>query len=536
MQRRSLAIVFAAVSLLMLAGPDRATGQPADRVLHVAIAVDPHALNPVLAANATESRVAGLMFSSLVEFDSTNTPQPDLAATIPTKANGGISPDGRTITFHLRRGVKWHDGADFTADDVRFTIRTILDPKNNVPNRANYAAIARVDAPDALTVRFHLTHPQGFFLSEVASGYAILPAHLLAHSTDLAHDPFNAAPVGTGPYRFLRWQRGDRVELVANPGYFRGAPLIQRVDVMIVADANTESVLLRQHAIDLAAVESSQFGQLRTVADLAHTIGPANDVNALVLNVERPITGDRIVRRAIAKAIDRKRIVQTVSFGTGIPAYGDLPLFMYDGHPPAGWDDADPAGARALLESDGWKLGPDGVRVKNGVPLRLTYIAYSGSVSLASLDVQLIQMLRDVGIDTEYKTYSPALYFAPANEGSPLGAGAFDIAAISFLGGNEPGNGYIYRCASRSPKGFNLARYCNPEMDRLQDAVATEYDPARRRLIVQRIEDLAVADAPYAFLYHTPLRVIYNPALVPTPPALGNEWYRLDRWSFTSAP
>jgi peptide/nickel transport system substrate-binding protein len=535
---RRLALTFALFALALPGSvPSRAlAADPTPQTLRLYVFGDPHTLDPEFANDADESQIGGLMLESLVDIDSTLTPQPLLAASVPTMANGGISADGKTFTFHLRHGVKWHDGADFTSKDVLFTIGVIRDDKNNVANRDLYANIASVDAPDAFTVRFHLKARQAFFLSQVAGGYPILPAHLLAASSNLGTDPFNAAPVGTGPYRFVRWSRGERVELAANPTYYLGAPKIPRIVVSIVPDVNTVGIQLRQHELDFASVESSLYNQMRDVPGIARTTEPLNDVVAISMNVTRPIMSDRIVRQAIVKAIDRKRIVQTVTFGTGTPAYADLPFFMYDGHAPAGWDDADPAGARAMLDADGWKLGADGVRVKNGVPLRLQYIDFGGSVSGAAVDTQIVQMLRDVGIDTNYKTFSPGLYYQPAAQGGPLMNGDFDLGDVGFRGGSDPTNAYIYSCATRSPSGFNSSRYCNPEMDALIAAVQTEYDAAKRNRIVAKIEDLAATDVPYAFLYHTPYRLIVNPALVRPTASIDDMWYGIDRWYFKSAP
>jgi peptide/nickel transport system substrate-binding protein len=535
--KRIVRLVAVMVAVAVLTGGRlAAVGADAATTLHLDALGDPHTLNPELATRSTEAYIGGLILEGLVEIDPTLTPRPVLAATVPTQANGGISSDGRTFTFHLRKGVRWHDGAPFTARDVVFTIGLIQDARNNVANRNQYANIAGVDAPDASTVRFHLKRRQSAFISQIAAGYPILPAHLLASSASLATDPFNAAPVGTGPYRFVRWQRGDDVELAANPTYYRGAPNIGRIVVAITPDINTLGIQLRQHAIDFAQVESSLYDQLRNVPGLAHETNPLNDVNAYAMNVTRPIMRDKIVRLAITKAIDRKRIVRDISFGTGTVAYADLPLFIYDGHPPAGWDDSDPAAARAMLDADGWKLGADGIRVKDGVPLRLQMIDLAGSVSGAAFDLQVMQMLHDVGIAITYKTFNVGLYYAPATQGGPVMSGDFDLAYTGLQGGADPDNSYIFSCATRSPAGFNAARYCNPAVDRALAAEQDEYDPAKRNALVATIERTAVADAPYAFLYHTPYRFIMNPRLVRPPANLSTPWYDIQDWTFAPAP
>jgi peptide/nickel transport system substrate-binding protein len=221
--KRLVRFATIAIALLVLAASTgatvRAAGTPT--TLRLYVIGDPHTLNPLLTTTGEENYIDFLMFDPLVSFDGDNQPRPALATVVPSLANGGIAPDGLTITFHLRHGVTWHDGAAFTAADVLFTIHAILDDKNAVINRVFFENIASVAAPDPFSVVFHLKQPQSTFMSDVASSYPILPSHLLASSADLEKDPFSAQPVGTGPYRFVKWVRGDSVELEGQPRLLR---------------------------------------------------------------------------------------------------------------------------------------------------------------------------------------------------------------------------------------------------------------------------------------------------------------------------
>jgi peptide/nickel transport system substrate-binding protein len=500
-------------------------------VIRVEVPGEPHSLLPILQTSADEGAIDGLMFDTLVEYDNRRQVQPVLASVVPTRENGGISADGLTITMHLRHDVRWQDGVAFSAADVVFTMNAILDPKNNVSNRSFFTNIARVEAIGTGVVVFHLKAPQGGFLATVGSIYPIMPAHVLANSPNLATDPFNAQPVGTGPYRLVRWQRGTQLEFAPNPGYFRGAPKNPGVTVLIMPDANTLAIQIRQHNIDFGVVESSPYHALADAPGVIRKTEPLSDFNALAMNEGRPLMQDVRVRRAIVLAIDRTRITSTVSFGTGTPAYGDLPLFMYDGHPPAGWDASDPVAAGKLLDDAGWTLGADGIRTKNGSRLQLEFIAFSGSASVESVALQVTQMLRAVGIDVSFKPYAVSLYFSPASAGGPMSGGKFDLGILSFVNGDDPGNDELYACQSRIPAGNNYAGYCNPEMERLQAAEQREYDPVRRNRILAQIEALAVRDAVYVFLYHTPYRFAFSPALHRTPASIGNRWYDIRDWT-----
>jgi len=529
-----MTLPFKCMVLLAVLAASIASSGP-EQTLHLEVTAEPHTLLPILATSDDETALGWLVFDKLVEYDSANQSRPDLIAEIPTLANHGISSDGTTITMHLRHGVKWQDGAPFTAADVVFTMNAILNPTLDVENRSFYANIQRVDASGPYTVVFRLKQPQASFLATVGTIYPILPKHLLAKSTALATDPFDAAPIGTGPYRFVRWIRGDRLEFVANPAYFRGPPKIANIVVMVISDSNTLAVQVEQHAIDFAEMESAPYNTLRGASGVVRRTEPFTDFNSLAMNEGRPILRDRRVRLAIVAAVDRVRLTRTVSFGTGTPAYGDLPLFIYGGHPPNGWATADPAAARQLLDAAGWKLGPNGIREKNGVPLHLDLISYAGSASATSLSLQVQQMLRQVGIDVAYRSYDQGQYFAPASAGGPLNGGKYDLADLSFVNTIDPGNSEIYTCASRIPAGYNYADYCNPEMDRLQSASEREYDPLKRNRIVAQIEALAVHDSVYAFLYHTPYRVVFDSRLKRPIASLDNRWYDVKDWTFSPA-
>ncbi len=222
-------LALAASLTVILCSFTQARAVDSDSTLRLYLPSDPHTLLPLLGTTHEESDVARLMFDPLFDYDSDNALVPILASSIPARSNGGISADGLSITIHLRQNVRWHDGVPFTSADVVYTIHAVLDDHNNVSNRELYKEIADVDAVDAYTVRFHLKEPQSSFFANIGAGYPIVPSHLLQGSAHMATDGFNAMPVGTGPYRFVRWDRGDHLELTANGTYFLGSPKIVHI-------------------------------------------------------------------------------------------------------------------------------------------------------------------------------------------------------------------------------------------------------------------------------------------------------------------
>ena len=182
----------------------------------------PNSLNPIFEAVTVELLLARLMFDPLVFTRPDGTIEPALATVVPTQANGGISRDGRTITYHLRHGVRWHDGAPFTSADVAFTQAAIVNPANNATVRQPSDRVVRLDTPDASTVVVHLARPYAPFVAEWLST-GTLPAHVLARASDFNHDRFNAAPIGTGAFRFVRWERGHEIVLLRTTATLRAA-------------------------------------------------------------------------------------------------------------------------------------------------------------------------------------------------------------------------------------------------------------------------------------------------------------------------
>ncbi len=511
--------------------------QPA--TLRLQVSASPHTLNPVLTTNQEDAWLASLAFDLLVTADGRGNLVPQLAAEVPTVRNGGISPDGLAITYELRRNVRWHDGAPFTSADVAFTYRTIMDPRTDMESRAGYERIARVETPDRYTVVFRLKQKWAPFVrtvfSEGASIYRILPAHLLAHVPDINRADFNQHPVGTGPYRFVRWQHGDRIEYAANAAYFGGKPRIARVVVREIPDQNTVGILLQQHEIDLAAADSATFAAHRADPDLHAELLPQNAFVAYEFNTTRAPLADVRVRRAVVAALDRDALVRKNTFGTGILAYADIPPALWARRPPTDPNRYDPAAAGRMLDAAGWPRGPDGLRARAGRRLQLELAEYAGSTTLRNEDVQVQAELRAAGIDATIKTYALATYYAPAGAGGILKGGAFDLAAYSWLSGIDLDDSELFTCAQRAPSGNNDARYCSPAMEAAQRAALSTYDDGVRRTAYARIEELLAHDDPALFLYYPQRRVLSNPDLRRPVANFAELWWNVAAWSFGGA-
>lgn len=432
--------------------------------------------------------------------------EPDLATVEPTLRNGGISKDGLTIRYHLRRGVNWQDGQPFTARDAIFTWHVIMNPANNIVARVGYDQIASMEAPDPFTLVVHLKRPYSpsiaSFFSMSGVPMCVLPEHLLRGMPNINHAAFNNKPVGTGPFVVDRYVPQVGFVLKANPHYWRGAPKLKEIRLLFVADENTRAVMMRTGEADLYFDPANRIvPELRTIPGTRVLRTPFNEFWYIGFNLTHPPLNDVRVRRAIAMAIDKDYIVRDILHGAAIVAQTDQPAssWAYDARlrAPA----FDPAAAARLLDSAGWRLGSDGYRHRNGQLLELTY-AYSSNAGDAVRYGPVFQStMKQLGISIDVKGYPDAIYYAAKQAGGILNNGHFDIAYQGWIGGVDPDNRTLWACDQQPPNGFNTMGLCDPRIDEEENIATTSYDRAVRTAAYYRIQRLVNKDVPVIFLY-----------------------------------
>jgi peptide/nickel transport system substrate-binding protein len=479
--------------------------------LRIAIQRSPNTLNPLLSANTTEGLLNRLSFDTLVSVDAAGRHTvPILATEVPTERNGGISRDGLTITYHLHTGVRWHDGAPFTSNDVKFSWQAMMNDANNVNERVGYEDVKTVETPNATTVVFHLKHKFAPFVDTVFgesdSPVAIVPAHLLAKYPDLNRIPFNQQPIGTGPFKVARWVRGDHIELVANDDYFRGKPKLRTIIVREIPDENTSVNALRSHDIDwIFEASPNLFNQLKAIPNVKIVLNDKPQTLQLLVNTSRPGLGDVRVRRAIAYAIDKQSLVDKNTGGTATVAWADQPPFQWSytdkvmKYPP------DPNRAKALLQQAGYAPGPDGIMRKGGQPLSVVLSYNIENKTRALVAVQIQSMLKGVGIDAQIKTYPANMLFATYGQGGVLTTGKYDLNVSGWIAGQDPDDHSEFTCDQiprpSHPDGVNYTRYCSKAMDAAQTQALASYDQAARKPAYVKIQQLLAEDLPIVFLW-----------------------------------
>lgn len=504
--------------------------------LRVAIQRSPNTLNPILSAFTTESFINRLSFDLLVTVSSDGkTMVPDLAAEVPTTKNGGISADGLTITYHLRKNVRWQDGVPFTSKDVTFSWQAMMNNANNVNDRVGYEDVRSVDTPDAATVVFHLKQKFAPFVNTVFgesdSPICVIPEHILGKYHDLNRVPFNQEPIGTGPFKVARWVRGDHIELVANDDYFRGKPKLKSIVIREIPDENSSLNALRSHDVDWIFQPSPNlYNTLKTIPDIKIVLAEQPNSLGMYFNTSRPPLNDVRVRRAIAYAVDKQGLIERFTGGSAKVAWADQPDYSFFYNPNVQKYPYDVAKAKELLAEAGYTPGPDGMMRKNGQPLSLQLAYNVENATRRLVTVQLQSTLKQAGIDAPIKAYPANVYFATYGQGGILTTGKYDMAVGGWVAGIDPDDHSLYRCDQIPPAGTNYTRYCSKEMDAEQKIALSEYDPARRKPAYDRIQELLARDAPENYLWFTGFPNPINPDFKGFAPNPINEAWNAYEW------
>lgn len=467
---------------------------------------EPATLNPLLSTITFEDDVYQLVFDGLTRVKNGHA-EPDLAVVVPSLANGGISRDGKTITYHLMPNVKWHDGVALTSADVVYTWQQIMNPKNSVVSRAAYGRISSIDTPDALTVRIHLRSafaPAIYLFANGAIG-SIVPKHLLQRYASLDVTPFNSHPIGSGPYVFQSWNHGSDMRFDANAAYFRARPKIPHVDVRFIPDQNSLLSALETHEIDMYYSQSPlQAAEVRRVPDTTFKQSPSTYYEHLTFNTQRPPLNERAVRLALCYAIDQRSMFQKIYHGLGgIGPTHYSPLVL-------GWDPSihyypfSPSKANAILEAAGWKRGPDGIRTKNGTPLAFTISTVAGVKLREQLEVVFQRNWQSLGAQVSIKNSVASRFFAPIGEHGPLYSGDFDVAIFTSYEGPDPDDENVLSPDRIPPAGQNVSRFVNAEAGRLVQLGLSNNDPTFREAIYKRLGHILIDNVPEYVLSWVP--------------------------------
>lgn len=500
----------------------RPPGKPAyGDALVVASIGEPSTLIPLLASDSASFDVAGEIYNGLVRYDKNLNLEGDLVR------SWDVSRDGLTITFHLRKGVKWHDGEPFTSRDVLYTYRVTIDPKTPTAYADAFKQVKEAAAPDPYT--FRVTYAKPFAPALDSWTMPILPAHLL-EGKDITKSDLARHPVGTGPYRFKEWIPGQRVVLEANPDYYEGRPYIGRYIYRIIPDSSTTFMELKSGGIDMMGLSPIQYSRETTGRAFLSRFNkyryPASAYTYLGFNLRHPLFKDRRVRQAITAAIDKDEIVHGVLLGLGQVAHGPFKPGTWPYDPNVHDIPYDPARAVKLLAEAGWReKNADGILIRDGKPFSFTILTNQGNDQRLKTAEIIQQRLRKIGIDVKIRPVEWAAFLSQF-----IDKGNFEAVILGWTIGPEPDLFDVWDSSKTGPKELNFIGYKNPEVDRLIVAGRSTFDRDKRRRCYWRIQEILAEDQPYTFLYVPDALPVVSSRFRGIEPAPAGIMYNFIRW------
>ncbi len=459
---------------------------------------DAKTMNPMLVGDTSSGARTAVLFNALVDISpDTGLPYPDLATAVPTQQNGGISPDGLTYTFTLRKGVKFSDGIELTAKDVLYTYNTMMKKESTSPRTSQLnERIEAITAPDDSTVVFKLKSVVASFL--IQNMYGIVPEHILKEvPVDKIKDhPFSTgdpkATIGTGPFKFQEWVKDDHTTLVKNPGYFKGEPALDQYIFKVVKDANVVVAGLKTGEGDYGGVSPALYNDVVKEASLNVQKFDAYGFTYYYYQLDPAKTTlfqDKKVRQALLYGLNREAMVQAILNNLGVVAQGTMPVPSYAYQPDKlktkyGYD---PRKAEQLLDEAGWKKGADGVRAKDGQRLSFTLWTNAGNTTRENYVTAMQQQWKQIGVEANPKTEEWNAFLSRLDPNHD-----FEIALLGFSWGVDPDQSTMFKTGG----GFNDNKYSNPEVDKLLDQGVKELDPQKRAALYLQMQDLILDDLP----------------------------------------
>jgi peptide/nickel transport system substrate-binding protein len=445
-------------------------------------------LTPVFGGNYATWVVWDLVFNKLVRLNDQLKPSPDLAA------SWEVSADNLVWTFHLVPNVKWHDGTPFTAEDVKFTYETMMNPDVNSPFASDLEKVASIQVVDDLTLKITLQSTFAPFVTQLAD-MSIMPKHLLESVTDFQTADFQRNPVGTGPFVFQEWQTGAFLRFTANPDYFRGKPSISEVIFKIVPDPDVLSLQLETGEVQaVEGISPAVATRLEANPDVKVLQHTSARLRFLSINDLSPFFQDKRVRQAMAYAIDRQGIIDTILEGRGELCRTDYPPSSWVYNPNAKLYEYDPEQAKALLAEAGWQAGSDGILVKEGQPFQFTTIVKAGDTQLEQTATVIRDNLKAVGISMDTISLEASVL-----RQDHMAKHDFD----AFLWGRTVFYDPDYTVTWSTwaiDAAYNFVSYSNPALDDLLAKGAATLDPEQRKAIYWQVQDILAEEQPIIFL------------------------------------
>jgi len=518
----NICFIFSAL-LFLTTTPTQAKNNPSrgDKII-IGSGAEASNLIPMLSSDSASHEVSGFIFNGLVKYDKDLTLIGDLAQ------SWEISEDGLVITFHLKKGIKWHDGVEFTAEDVLFGYKTIINEKTLSAYKEDYFQVKKAEVLDKYT--FRVTYEKPFAPALISWGSLIvLPKHIL-EKEDINKAGFSRKPVGTGPFKFKEWLAGQKVTLDANDNYFEGRPYLDGVVVRIVPDATTMFLELKTQGLDWIGLSPLQYKKQTQSEFFKKNYKkfkyPSFSYTYLGFNLKHPWFREKKVRQAIAFALDKEEIVKGALLGMGSISTGPYVPDTWPYNPDVKKYEHNPQKAKELLKEAGWSDSDnDGILEKNGKKFEFTILTNMSNTTRIKTATIIQYRLKDVGIKVNIRQLEWSAFINWF-----IDKKRFEAVILGWSIGLDPDQYDIWHSTKIKEKELNFVSFKDPEVDDLLEKGRRTFDLEKRKQAYFRIQEILAEELPYIFLYvpdNLPIVSARFEGIVPAPIGIG---YNIEKW------
>lgn len=462
-----------------------------DALVSVSIA-DARTLVPILASDGASASVVALIFNGLIKYDKDLNLIGDLAK------SWEIKDQGLTIIFHLRKGVRWHDEKEFTAEDVKFTYERLIDPNVPTPYSSDFKMVKSLQIVDRYTIK--ITYAEPFAPGLASWSMSIMPKHIL-EGEDLLKTKFKRNPIGTGPFKFKQWKTAQRIDLVSNEKYFLHEPYINRYIYRVIPNQSTQFLELQSQGIDEMSLTPIQYEKLTETSFFKKRFNkyryPAFAYTYLGYNLKDERFKNKKIRQALNYAIDKKEIIQGVLLGLGRECTGPFPQESWAYNSQVKPKEFNPKRAKEILKQLGWQDSDnDGWLDNEGERFEFTILTNQGNEK-RKLTAEIIQRrLKDIGIKVKIKILEWSVFLKEF-----IDKGRFEAIILGWSLSREPDLYDIWHSSKTKEGEFNFIGYGNPKVDELILQGRKTFDIEKRKEIYRKLHKILYDEQPYMFLY-----------------------------------
>lgn len=399
------------------------------------------------------------------------------------------------VRFLLRDDVRWHDGVPFTSADVAFTYKALIDEKIASPRKSMFDEVLSVETPGPHEAIVRYRRPYSPALNSWL--ISLLPAHILADKPIQWWDEnFNRHPIGTGPFKFAEWHTNEFIRLTRNDDYYQGRPWLDDVVFRNIVDEVSKRLAFETHQVDFWGVDPWAVKSFKEDPKFQVFNYPSNSYNYVGWNLRNPLFEDVRVRTAFAHAVNVPQMIKYLLYGNGVQSTGIFPPHFWFANPNITPLAYDPAKAAQLLDEAGWKVGPDGIRVKDGKRMSFTLITNQGTEVRKDIATLVQDNLRTVGVEVKVEIYEWAVFITKF-----INKLEFQSTVLGWVTPPDYDAYQVWHSSQANPEQLNFVGYKNAEVDKLMEQIREAYNPDKIKALAWEIQRRIYEDQPYLFLF-----------------------------------